>query len=254
MNCVRPNRFRQKQVKARARIGLIGTRTPDACLAPPLLISAVCPSQTARRAEDMTCTPPAAPLAALLALLTVLSPTSSHPADSPAFPTPAQLVDKVPLIRNPGFWVPQPVRFPARPPRRATLPLTRFRLCRWTSRPTSTRCQTTSTPTCATPVSSADSYTTADSLLVARSSSTRTRSKPTSSRPSPRPSSSSSKRTSSASPSSRATPSPRSARARPSSTASRLGTPRAARRSSLSAREARRSCPPLHRVRGPASC
>ncbi|GJN93039.1 hypothetical protein Rhopal_006084-T1 [Rhodotorula paludigena] len=33
-------------------------------------------------------------------------------SESPAFPTPAQLVDKVPLIRNPGFWVPQPVDLP----------------------------------------------------------------------------------------------------------------------------------------------
>ncbi|GAA6057074.1 hypothetical protein JCM3770_001445 [Rhodotorula araucariae] len=29
-----------------------------------------------------------------------------------SFPTPSQLVDKVPLIRNPGFWVPKPVELP----------------------------------------------------------------------------------------------------------------------------------------------
>ncbi|GAA5986589.1 hypothetical protein JCM11641_005159 [Rhodosporidiobolus odoratus] len=29
-----------------------------------------------------------------------------------SFPTPGQLVDKVPLIRNPGFWVPKPVELP----------------------------------------------------------------------------------------------------------------------------------------------
>ncbi|GAA5875097.1 hypothetical protein JCM3774_003427 [Rhodotorula dairenensis] len=28
------------------------------------------------------------------------------------FPTPAQLVDRVPLIKNPGFWVPKPVQLP----------------------------------------------------------------------------------------------------------------------------------------------
>ncbi|GAA5960269.1 hypothetical protein JCM21900_002447 [Sporobolomyces salmonicolor] len=28
------------------------------------------------------------------------------------FPTPAQLVDKVPLIKNPGFWIPRPVELP----------------------------------------------------------------------------------------------------------------------------------------------
>ncbi|GAA5858037.1 hypothetical protein JCM8547_006673 [Rhodosporidiobolus lusitaniae] len=28
------------------------------------------------------------------------------------FPTPGQLVDKVPLIKNPGFWVPKPVELP----------------------------------------------------------------------------------------------------------------------------------------------
>ncbi|GAA5837006.1 hypothetical protein JCM9279_007730 [Rhodotorula babjevae] len=33
------------------------------------------------------------------------------PADN-SFPTPGQLVDKVPLIRNPGFWVPKPVELP----------------------------------------------------------------------------------------------------------------------------------------------
>ncbi|BGO94885.1 hypothetical protein NBRC10512_007172 [Rhodotorula toruloides] len=28
------------------------------------------------------------------------------------FPTPSQLVDKVPLIKNPGFWIPKPVELP----------------------------------------------------------------------------------------------------------------------------------------------
>ncbi|GAA5984825.1 hypothetical protein JCM10908_003521 [Rhodotorula pacifica] len=28
------------------------------------------------------------------------------------FPTPAQLVDRVPLIKNPGFWIPKPVELP----------------------------------------------------------------------------------------------------------------------------------------------
>lgn len=36
-------------------------------------------------------------------------PRRPRAADS-AFPTAGQLVDKVPLIRNPGFWVPKPVR------------------------------------------------------------------------------------------------------------------------------------------------
>ncbi|GAA5902288.1 hypothetical protein JCM8208_007250 [Rhodotorula glutinis] len=33
-------------------------------------------------------------------------------ASDNSFPTPGQLVDKVPLIRNPGFWVPKPVELP----------------------------------------------------------------------------------------------------------------------------------------------
>ncbi|BGP51006.1 hypothetical protein JCM10450v2_006932 [Rhodotorula kratochvilovae] len=33
-------------------------------------------------------------------------------ASDNSFPTPGQLVDKVPLIRNPGFWIPKPVELP----------------------------------------------------------------------------------------------------------------------------------------------
>ncbi|GAA5921092.1 hypothetical protein JCM3775_004087 [Rhodotorula graminis] len=38
-------------------------------------------------------------------------PARRSPSDN-SFPTPGQLVDKVPLIRNPGFWVPKPVELP----------------------------------------------------------------------------------------------------------------------------------------------